>query len=171
MSAEKEKFTVILIGDQEPPTKIAMLTRTSGRYGGDLTTGVGGHFEPGKDSTMTASAERELKEEVPDWAGTPLTEFSRCDINGKKILYYFWGIKNGEIPEADAREGTLAWVKADKILEQNIFPTTRPVIEEWQKRSFSPHKPFTIYVSGKVDSGGVTRDVKVDKLEEGLSEI
>lgn len=172
MSAEfKDRYTVILIGDQLPPTKVAMLTRESSRYGGSLVTGIGGHFEPEKDSSILESAERELSEEVADWEGTELTEFARCEVNRHKALHYFWGVKEGEIPTADEREGTLAWVQVEEMLNQNVFPTTRPVLEEWKSREFSPEKSFTIYVSGQVDSSNITRDVVIDKLEEGLQEI
>lgn len=167
----KERFTVILIGDCQPPSKIALLTRESKRYGGNLVTGIGGHFEPEKDQTMLASAVRELSEEVPEWVDTPLVEFARCGVNNEKVLYYYWGIRDGEIPKADEHEGTLAWVLVTDILAQNIFPTTRPVLEEWVRRRFAVDRPWTIYVSGQKDANNVTQAVVVDKIEEGFLEI
>lgn len=166
----KELFTVVFLGDQQPPTKLVMLRRTSSRYGGDLYTGIGGHFEPEKDPTMLDSAARELSEEVEALAGTPISEFARCIVNGKKGLFYFWGQIDSTkpLPKADEREGEISWVPVNDLFEVNIFPTTRPVLEEWSKRQFRVNKPWIMYVTGIEDEKGVTRSVIIQHIKETL---
>lgn len=166
----KELFTVVFLGDQQPPTKLVMLKRTSGRYGGDLYTGIGGHFDPDKDPTMLASAERELSEEVEELAGTPISEFARCTVNSKLKLHYFWGQIDAikPLPMADEREGEISWVPVGDLFGLDIFPTTKPVLKEWAKRGFRVDRPWTLEVSGLEDENRVTRNVVVQKVEEGL---
>lgn len=164
----KELFTIVFLGDQQPPTKLVMLKRTSGRYGGGLYTGIGGHFEPGKDRTMLASAERELGEEVPGLAGTPIAEFARCIVNGKKGLYYFSGYIDSTkpLPEPDEQEGEISWILVNDLFKLNTFPSTRLVLEEWARRQFGVGRPWTLYLLGKEDKEGITRELVIEKLED-----
>lgn len=170
MSELREQFSVVFLGDQKPPKKLILLRRALGRYGGDLCTGIGGHRNPKIDNTIKDTAVRELGEEVPAYAGVSLIEFARAVINGKKGLAYYWGLVDitGELPKVEGDEGVLELVPVEALVDQNIFPTTIPVLREWEVRKFRTDRSWTMYISGEEDAKGVTRNVVVDRIVEGL---
>ncbi len=169
----KEQFSVVFLGDQEPPHKLILLKRESKRYGGDLMTGIGGHYDPDIDQNIVDTAVRELKEEVPLYADIPIVEFARAIVNNKKGLAYFWGLVDveGELPRVEGNEGVLELVPVESLSDQPIFPTTMPVLQEWAARGFRTDRPWTMYITGEEDSKGVTRNVIVDRIVEGLVEF
>lgn len=179
------QYTVIFWGDAEPPTKLVVQHRNPNRkFGGGMRTGTGGHFDAEKDASMLESARRELTEEVPELADSPLIPFARCRVTTNapdgttryKALHYFWaGVlpTDKPLPECDPREGWLEWQPAADLLDPqlNVFPTTLAVLQEWSKRGYRIGLPWTQYVHGHEDGQGITRDVSTDKVLEGLQEL
>ncbi len=173
MSQLKEQFSVVFLGIHEPPQELIFLRRESKRYGGDLMTGIGGHYDPEIDGSIGDTAVRELGEEVPAYVGAPLTEFARAIINGKKGLAYYWGLVESDdsLPNVEGNEGTLELVPVSELSIQPIFPTTMPIVMEWQARGFKTDRPWTMFIKGEEDETGVTRNVIVERIIEGLVEF
>lgn len=111
-------------------------------------------------------ATRELFEET-GIRGVELKEFART-IFSSIILHYFWGrYKKKSLPQCN--EGDLEWKNIAEILNLDIIPSTKLVLEEWSKRGFAIDRPWTMWMSGKSNKvTGVTLNPRIDSLKEGL---
>lgn len=160
-----KEFSVVFLGNRTPPTKLVLLKRASKRWAGDKYTGIGGKKEDGEEISETAT--RELKEET-GLTNIALKEFAKALVNNKKVLYYFLGILNTmQLPLCT--EGDLEWAPVEEILNFDIIPTTKIVLEEWQKRGFSIDRPWTMELVGEENQHGITQKIVIKGLKEDLS--
>jgi 8-oxo-dGTP pyrophosphatase MutT (NUDIX family) len=135
-----DSWNVIFLLDKTPPTKIVLLKRASTKsFAPNYYTGVGGKIEPGE--TPLESAYRELKEET-GIDNFKLKQFAKVQIfNQNYSLYYFWGEYDQTIlPKSE--DGTLEWTSVKEIFKKKIIPTTRALLDEWEKRQFSTKDTF-----------------------------
>lgn len=161
-SGVSNSWTVIFLLDDNPPTKVVLLKRAPWKkFAPNFYTGIGGTIE---NETALANAHRELGEEtgvsVPE-----LIEFARCVILGEnKVVYYFWAVYvNPDLP--DCNEGVLEWVGVDLLLQKKIIPTTRMIIEEWQRREFALDRSWTLFAR---PSGDQLFERELERIEDGL---
>lgn len=158
-------WNVIFWLDQNPPTKLVLLTRSSDKsYAPNWKTGIGGKLDPGE--TALQSAQREQKEETGQTVD--LHEFARVIILPDLCLYYFWGLFNSALPKT--ADGQLNWVPVNKLLDQKIIPTTHALITEWSKRNYKTDSPFTVILEETEAIDGI-RYSKVVTIKPGLEEI
>ena len=147
--------------DRISPTKVVLLKRAENKsFAPNMYTGIGGKLEPNEDPL--ASANRELEEETG--LRLPLAEFARVNIK-PDWLYYFYGLFSGDLPKT--ADGKLEWTNTNEILSRDVIPTTRRMLEEWQKRDFMVNRPYTVILHESEPVNGI-RPAKVLKVEEGL---
>lgn len=162
---KQKVYTAIFLSNKYPFKKLIVLKRADWKKFAPLMyTGIGGKVENGE--SVLEGALRELKEET-EITGIEIIEFARVTF-GHGLLHYFWGIYSKKnLPECN--EGDLEWKEINEILNLSIIPSTKLVLEEWSNRGFSLDKPWTMWMSGKVDKvSGITLNPKINLLIEGL---
>ena len=91
---------------------------------------IGGHVEQGED--VIEGAIKEAKEE----AGIELLDpkvkgiINVSGFAGKNIMNFIIAGTTDDTPLASTEEGSLEWVKRDKVKELNIFPDLIPILGE-----------------------------------------
>lgn len=165
----KERFTVVFLGDQNPPTRLLLLQRGSSRkFAPNRFTGIGGHVENGEEPSPAAL--RELAEETePSITDVSVAEFGRLIVNDGKIIHYYIGQDDGR-PLPNSNEGTLFRVPIPEIQSKDLIPTTRWFIEEWAKRSWETSKPFTVYIR-RDNLDDVNSPSEIEDVKEGLHDL
>jgi 8-oxo-dGTP pyrophosphatase MutT (NUDIX family) len=156
-----QKWNVIFLIDQTPPTKIVFLKRGSKRkFAPNMYTGIGGKIE--FEETFLESANRELQEES-GLTDINLTEFAKVIIDQTDELIYFWGIYNqAELPVSN--EGTLEWIYVNQIFNLSIIPTTKEMLKHWQNQDFS-NKFFKLHVQSISEDNGI-KQVRLINITE-----
>jgi 8-oxo-dGTP diphosphatase len=151
-----QSWNVIYLIDQTPfPSKIVLLKRSSTKkFAPGMYTGIGGKVE--ENETVLESAYRELLEES-GINNIQLTEFAKVFIDESEELVYFWGIYTPtNVPETN--EGKLEWVPIKTILDKDIIPTTKEMINKWQTQNFSI-QPFELHVKTISSENGIKKVV------------
>ena len=116
--------------------EVLMLYRVGSRAIEPSWVGIGGHMEPEEIHDPQACVLRELSEEVgltgEDLEGLTLRYVS-LRHNGKELRqnFYFFAELKGEKRDLPCSEGTLAWVKWDKVPELHMPVTARNALEHY----------------------------------------
>lgn len=125
-------FTIVLLRHNE--SYLLLQRALTKRLHPDLWAAIGGRVELEEFDSLSAAAERELKEEteieaaqVEDFAlrrvllharpGGPLT-----------VLLYFTGTVESLLPLPSSPEGTLAWIQREHILERPMIDNLRTMV-------------------------------------------
>ena len=113
--------------------------------------GIGGHIEPGE--TKEEACKREIKEETGldvnrlDYHG--FVEFYNDDY--QELIYLFTSDDfSGELIECN--EGTLSWVKIDKVLDLNIWEGDKLFLPKLKTNELI--NMIVVYKNGIFQGGG-----------------
>ncbi len=113
--------------------------------------GIGGHIEPGE--TKEEACKREIKEETGldvnrlDYHG--FVEFYNDDY--QELMYLFTSDDfSGELIECN--EGTLSWVKIDKVLDLNIWEGDKLFLPKLKTNELI--NMIVVYKNGIFQGGG-----------------
>lgn len=151
-----QSWNVIFLLDQKPsPSKIVMLKRSATKkFAPGMYTGIGGKVEP--NETLLKSAYRELAEET-GLTSINLQQFAKVIIDESEELVYFWGIYTPtNLPKSN--EGTLEWVPLSMVLDKDIIPTTKKMLQKWQSQDFDL-QPFELHVKTVSSKNGIKKVV------------
>jgi 8-oxo-dGTP pyrophosphatase MutT (NUDIX family) len=134
-------WNVIFLLDKIEPSKILILKRSPTKsIAPNMYTGIGGKVE--ENETLYESAYRELYEEA-DIKDIKLMHFADIIISNYKLIAYFGGYYDWN-KNIKCNEGDLEWTSVKDVLSKNIIPSTKLVLLEWIKRSYSLTEKWTI---------------------------
>ena len=140
---------------------ILMLHRSSSRsLHPDRWTGVGGHVEPSEIRNPMRSCLRELEEEtgiLPD----ELTDFRlryivlrQCASEIRQQYIFFGRCNTRRLAETD--EGVLAWIPEGSVLELDLVPSTRLLLDFHFRNRSSAADIVWVGVMGAGDDNQLT---------------
>ena len=162
VSSWMPQWSVVFLIDKVPLDSVVLLKRAATKkFAPNFYTGIGGKVEPWESAE--AGALRELEEETGIQDVT-VTQFGQCVIDDVRSLHYFWRRYLGR-PSPACNEGVLEWEIMSNLVNRDINPTTRKVIEEWQKRGFALDQTWTLRAALVGEERGVSL-IEIKGVEE-----